>query len=737
MFWQGHYLKEKGVVESESAAVMAVLYYVFLLFNLQKYHFHTVEATKLWRSGCRFVEHVQHDLEEYFEAHKEAEKPEAFQHDALETKDTSASIRLISILAALFLALGATVIVPIINRDGSPFVCTAAPYSCRVGEMKTLCGEIVVEHTWNLQYGCTQAPTQEGLVHECMMLCRAEDSDVGQQRRLTTTTTNANGALPGAVITRVVDPSVHTHTENAVAGEYTCSDAHCQQFTEMVTSVSDPTYMTSGGRRLAGGENYGLGALLDMARLRVLGVGAINIRGRRGVGSFDGRRLQSYAVALIDRRGCWESGVSGVPEKRFSFSATSRDFQEDGHVDCSMHNGFCDYPNHCEDGVGGNGVRKCFVYDETTDSITETLLSAPNYVATWSRVGCTADPFFFLQEVDLSCPGQNQTMVGAFCVCDKGYRWENSGTGTGTGGRRLHTVDECVACTEGRFKSTVSTTNNICQVCSAGSYTASAPPSSNPDFVSVGAKYCNLCPAGKFSTNSSACFDCAAGHYLDPSGSCTACPAGQYDDDGNFSTVCVECTAGSITNGTGNPLTGATACTACDAGKYSTTNIVETATTCTDCTAGNITNMGAGTGAQTCTACAAGKFSTSSNVATCTDCTAGNITNMGAGTGAQTCTACAAGRFSTSSNVATCQACPQDTYQVLPGQSACIQKTFVACESSHQDSNTHCLPTDPPQGGASEFCHPTRIQNDASTQTDSTCDGCTADYLTPLVCGGR
>ncbi len=222
------------------------------------------------------------------------------------------------------------------------------------------------------------------------------------------------------------------------------------------------------------------------------------------------------------------------------------------------------------------------------------------------------------------------------------------------------------ACPTGTFQSRPCNNNadrvcSACKTCAGGSYTSSAC-TSTADIVCTS---CGSCAAGKYQevlcTGSSAgkCSNCYAGSF-----SASARPSS------NIYNGCELCGAGRY-----QPLAGQTSCFFCEAGKFNA-GTVNFPTTCTTCNPGGWSGIGAtncsycpegraplSVGGTTCAACAVGSYSQAG--APCQTCPAGRYAPF---EGSNYCHACVAGKFinmlnwSPTSQSAYCEDCPAGMY---------------------------------------------------------------------------
>ena len=130
-----------------------------------------------------------------------------------------------------------------------------------------------------------------------------------------------------------------------------------------------------------------------------------------------------------------------------------------------------------------------------------------------------------------------------------------------------------------------------------------------------GARACNACPMGKFSSpKSELCMSCAVGSHANYSAasSCTACEPGKYTNKMG-SVNCQECPVGSY-----QPAWNMTSCMVC----ASSMRVGET--TCGG-GGGSSSNSTGSNSSSAGTACAPGTFSPTGKGPNCTDCFAGKV----------------------------------------------------------------------------------------------------------------
>jgi hypothetical protein len=277
-------------------------------------------------------------------------------------------------------------------------------------------------------------------------------------------------------------------------------------------------------------------------------------------------------------------------------------------------------------------------------------------------------------------------------ACDVGLFIEDDGTDdmlhhsckTCPKGYEVKDLTQCQVCKFSTYQDQSDVTNVKCKTCEANTFisdnrdlavnhqTASNCMSCKAGkFANAGDQYCESCPAGKETINSS-CIDCIPGKFsisvsADPI--CTDCPAGYYQRE-EGTPYCLPCLPGEYQNSTGQDscakcpvntyhgTSAATECDACGTGKFSSSGSAQ----CSDCIAGK-----AGT---PCADCVKGKYRTGSDdqSAICRDCPTGFYQSELA---QASCLPCIPGKYQSSTGQDSCTKCPAGKYQDSSGKTAC------------------------------------------------------------------
>jgi hypothetical protein len=275
-----------------------------------------------------------------------------------------------------------------------------------------------------------------------------------------------------------------------------------------------------------------------------------------------------------------------------------------------------------------------------------------------------------------------------------------TGSGSDPGARVCVAVGAGSSCAVGFFVN--ASANTGCSPCPAGTFSsntsaasaAACAPCDVGSFSGVGASACQACAAGAYCVGGRALL-CPAGRFNGAQGSdseadCAPCPAGTYSPlpGASSPTLCAPCPAGAF-----SAASGAAACSLCPPGTASPTIAATSAFVCTPCSVGFFAPS-AGNGptcpytcdagyrglltggvnvSHACALCAPGFFSPAPASQRCTACAAGSFS---AGAGAPFCDECPAGYFSNApaaTSLGACAPCPAGSYNGVPGQ------TQVAC----------------------------------------------------------
>jgi len=137
-------------------------------------------------------------------------------------------------------------------------------------------------------------------------------------------------------------------------------------------------------------------------------------------------------------------------------------------------------------------------------------------------------------------------------------------------GQYKTSINFCLPCAAGFFKSATEHQASSCETCEIGKYQTES-----------GASFCNLCPIGTSSYGASSCDPCTPGRYVGVTGSvhCLSCDAGKYSTvtGATSSSVCGFCPIGMYSTA------GSRTCTSCAAGKYSTAVVGIAESVCSAC----------------------------------------------------------------------------------------------------------------------------------------------------------
>ncbi|EKX45109.1 hypothetical protein GUITHDRAFT_109153 [Guillardia theta CCMP2712] len=287
------------------------------------------------------------------------------------------------------------------------------------------------------------------------------------------------------------------------------------------------------------------------------------------------------------------------------------------------------------------------------------------------------------------------TGSGCDWQCNTGY-WRDS----------ANKCQPCTQCQIGQYASTVCspTTNAVCSNCPEKSVSVynNVPISG----CKCGAGYsgtiafswstCQACSKGKYKDiiGTSNCVACPAGKYSEidaaPSlGNCLQCPNNSYSPEGSPQRTSCTCNAGYWGPHGGN-------CTACRGGKFSNISGSLTVDTCKSCLPGQYSYDGS----TVCLKCPANTYSEVpvSNVSLCTPCTRYAVSNPGSISSASckcnygyyssdpsTCSACKEGTYTAELGLTQCSYCPRNNY------SAAASSTCYDCPVNTYSTYGICL----------------------------------------------
>ena len=290
----------------------------------------------------------------------------------------------------------------------------------------------------------------------------------------------------------------------------------------------------------------------------------------------------------------------------------------------------------------------------------------------------------------------------------------------------FNTTSNCTICSTGKYQSSSSTVNAVCESCIG----LSIMDDSKDETKHVSIDNCHACEKG-FEidvTDGRRCVVCGFSHYQDEVGEknikCKTCDANFFITDDRKLAVthqlkgdCVACKSGKFAaegerfcdNCPAGRVRGSTSCDACDAGTYSTKTDPPScaacpigwsseleSTKCQPCEAGTFSNV---TG-QVCKECEAGQFrqrkeedgSNITDPTTCVNCPIGKVMPL---KGAAKCIDCVPGKYQDKTGESMCIKCSkgrQFNSSIVVGISA---QNCLACHKGQyqpDEGSTFCLP---------------------------------------------